>query len=336
MTAEAEALAVAVAPRWSPTDGASAWCGRASASTTTSGSSRPRSWSGALLLAIVTRRIDENLPPVTNGTAPWIVSCERRRHRAQHPGDRDAHLPRRRLLDRPRRPAAREPAVLASRPAQLRAYDHDQGRARHLHRDLHLSALQPGLPRRAHAPRTRRSVDGLGRRGHGPRRGEHRRLHRLRDPHDPWHAHRLRDQHGRRRDEPSARSDVPAGRALPAGARSRSSALPTASSPTAAGGSRSACTSGRACCRPSTSRPACAWPASTSASCVSRPRSASTWAAASRCSSCSPDQMARRRCPPTPTVCEPSTSAPNGPSTVTRSTACAPWSTSPPRRCRRR
>jgi uncharacterized membrane protein len=28
---------------------------------------------GALVLAIVTRRIDENLPPVTNGTAPWIV-----------------------------------------------------------------------------------------------------------------------------------------------------------------------------------------------------------------------------------------------------------------------
>ena len=40
---------------------------------------------GALLLAIVTRRIDENLPPVSHGTAPWIVSCQRRRRRAQPP-----------------------------------------------------------------------------------------------------------------------------------------------------------------------------------------------------------------------------------------------------------
>ena len=335
MTAEAEALAVA-APRWSPTDGASTWCGRASASTTTSGSSRPRSWWARCCWPCVTRRIDENLPPVTNGTAPWIVSCERRRHRAQHAGDRHAHLPRCRLLDRPRRPAAREPAVLASRAAQLRAYDHDQGRARHLHRDLHLSALQPGLPRGAHAPRPRRYFDGLGRRGHGTRRGEHRRVHRLRDPHDPWHAHRLRDQHGRRRDQPSARSDVPAGRALRPGRDRGRSALPTASSPTAAGGSRWACTWGRACCRRSTS-PACVRLAREH-ECLVRltPQVGQYVGSGEPLFELFAGPAGPASLPPMPTCCEPSTSAPSAPSTVTRSTACAPWSTWPPRRCRRR
>ena len=262
---------------------------------------------GALLLAVVTRQIDQSLAPVTSRYRALDRERRRRRRRALDPGDRDAHLPGRRLLDRPRRLAARQPAVLAARAAQLRAHHDHQGRPGHLHRDLHLSALQPGLPRRALAPRPRRRLDGLGRGGHDPGHRQHRRVHRLRHPDDPRHAHRLRDQHGGRRDEPRPRPDVPAARTLRARCRSRCWASPTGSSPTAPGPSPWACTSTRACCRPSTSPPACASPASTTAWCASRRRWASTWAAASRCSSSSRGPTGRRRCPPTPTFCAPST-----------------------------
>ena len=290
---------------------------------------------GALLLAFVTRRIDESLGPVDAHHAALDRERGRRRHRAQHPGDGHADVPRRRLLDRPRRPAARQPAVLAPRAAQLRAHDR-RPRSRSAPSSRPSSIRSSAWATSTSSTRGGRpTVDRLGRGGHALAVASIA----------VFIAYVTLTIRGMRIAYAISTVAVETSRALdrmfPAG--ERDVALHHAAlgppdrivdfrtGPLAVADPRGA---GHAS---GDRRPGLRTP---------RPRARLPGAPHA------PDRPVRgqrrapvRALPPVPaaggahrrrTCCAPSTSAPSAPSTATPSTACAPWSTSPPRRCRRR